>query len=88
MKERIVASILAIFVGGLGIHRFYLGQIGRGILCILTFPISTIVAPIIGIIWLLSSEESFNQKYNAQRIQLEQLKTMKDAVDSLKNKNK
>ena len=88
MKERIVASILAIFVGGLGIHRFYLGQIGRGILCILTFPISTIVAPIIGIIWLLSSEESFNQKFNAQRIQLEQLKTMKDAVDNLKNKDK
>ncbi len=30
-KSKIVAGILGILVGGLGIHRFYLGYIGMGI---------------------------------------------------------
>lgn len=31
-KSRIAAGLLGIFVGGLGIHRFYLGHVGIGVL--------------------------------------------------------
>ena len=34
-KSRLVATLLAFFLGGLGIHRFYVGKIGTGILTIL-----------------------------------------------------
>lgn len=35
-KSAITALLLCIFLGGLGIHRFYVGKIGTGILMILT----------------------------------------------------
>jgi TM2 domain-containing membrane protein YozV len=35
-KNRIVALILAIFFGWFGIHRFYVGKIGTGILMFVT----------------------------------------------------
>ena len=84
MKDKITASILAIFVGGLGIHRFYLGQTGRGILCILTIPISLWVAPAIGVYWLLSSNESFDNSYNRQRLQRQQADIQKEILNKLK----
>ncbi len=36
-KNGVVCLLLAILLGGLGIHRFYVGKIGTGILTILTF---------------------------------------------------
>ena len=35
-KSRTVALLLCIFLGPLGIHRFYVGKIGTGILWLLT----------------------------------------------------
>jgi len=35
-KSQLVALLLAIFIGGLGIHRFYLGYIGIGVIQLLT----------------------------------------------------
>ncbi len=35
-KERLVALILCFFLGGLGVHRFYVGKVGSGIVQILT----------------------------------------------------
>jgi TM2 domain-containing membrane protein YozV len=35
-KSRLVALLLCFFLGALGVHRFYLGKIGTGILMLLT----------------------------------------------------
>lgn len=64
-KSRIAAAILAFFLGGLGVHKFYLGQIGLGVLYLIfcwTF-IPGIIAFIEFIILLTMSDETFNQKF-------------------------
>ena len=35
-KSRLAALLLCFFFGGIGIHRFYVGKVGTGILWILT----------------------------------------------------
>jgi TM2 domain-containing membrane protein YozV len=35
-KNKITALLLCIFLGGLGVHRFYVGKIGTGIVWLLT----------------------------------------------------
>lgn len=64
-KSRVTAGLLAIFLGGLGIHKFYLGKTGWGITYVLlcwTF-IPAIVALIEGIIYFTKSDSDFNRLY-------------------------
>lgn len=71
MKNKVTAALLAFFLGGFGVHRFYLGQVGRGILYLLFCwtPIPWIVAFIDFIVFLASNEKTFNFKYNQEFIQ-------------------
>ncbi len=65
-KSKIAAALLALFLGGLGIHKFYLGQGGWGILYLIFFWtfIPMIVAFFEAIILLVMSEDRFDEKFN------------------------
>ncbi|MBH0071340.1 NINE protein [Pseudoalteromonas sp. NZS127] len=59
------AALLAVFLGGFGVHKFYLGQIGLGFIYLLFFwtAIPAIIAFVEFIILLTMSDEAFNNKY-------------------------
>ncbi len=68
IKNKIVAGLLAIFLGGLGIHKFYMGKIGKGILYLLfswTF-IPSFIAFIEGIVYLCSNDHNFQVKHHVR----------------------
>ena len=70
MKNKTTAAILAFFLGGIGIHRFYLGQGGLGILYFIfcwTF-VPMVISFIDFIIFLTMDEKAFNDKYNNGKI--------------------
>ncbi len=65
-RSRIVAAVLAILLGGIGIHKFYLGQAGWGMLYFIfswTF-IPAILGFFEGIIYLSMSDKSFEVRYS------------------------
>ena len=66
MKKKIVAAVLAFFLGTLGGHRFYLGQIGLGILYLLFSwtGIPAALGIIDAILFLSMDDQEFDQKYN------------------------
>lgn len=64
IKSKIIAGILGIFLGGIGIHKFYLGKVGMGIVYLIfswTF-IPAIIGFIEGIIYLCSNDHNFQVK--------------------------
>jgi len=66
MKNRGLAIVLALFLGGLGIHRFYVGKIGSGFLFLIfcwTF-IPAIIGLIDAIRWALMGEQKFQERYS------------------------
>ena len=67
MKDKLTAGLLAIFVGGLGIHKFYLGDSKKGVLyiCLCWTGVPGILATIDGIKLLTMSDEEFNATYNS-----------------------
>lgn len=64
-RNRTIAALLALFVGGLGIHKFYLGQTGLGIVYLIFF--WTFIPALIGLVeairLLLMSDVEFAQRY-------------------------
>lgn len=64
-KHRILAALLAIFLGTFGIHWFYLGHTARGILYAVFFwsGIPMVIGWIEGVYWLLMTDQSFALKY-------------------------
>jgi TM2 domain-containing membrane protein YozV len=68
MRNKYVAAILALFVGFIGVHRFYLGQKGLGIAYLLFFwtAIPAVLSFIDGILFLVMDEDAFNEKYNKE----------------------
>lgn len=65
MKDKNLTAILAFFGGAFGLHRFYLGQVGRGVLSCIFMPIAAMIGVIDAIIFLSMDEATFDAKYNA-----------------------
>ena len=64
-KNKTTAALFALFLGGVGVHKFYLGNTGIGVLYLLFSwtLIPAIIGIIEGIILFSMSEEKFNEKY-------------------------
>jgi TM2 domain-containing membrane protein YozV len=74
-KDRLVAGLLAIFLGSLGIHKFYLGYSTEGLIMLLVTVIGAcltlgigsavmaIIALIEGIMYLVKSQQEFERIY-------------------------
>ncbi|MFM2106866.1 MAG: hypothetical protein RL338_1898, partial [Chloroflexota bacterium] len=65
--DRIAAGVLAILLGSFGAHRFYLGQVGLGLLYLVFFwtGIPAIVGLIEGILYLTKSDEQWAREHPA-----------------------
>ncbi len=67
-KSRVKAGLLGIFCGGLGIHRFYLGHKSSGVIYLVVgilsgTSLSGLLGVIDGVLYLVASDEEFQQKY-------------------------
>jgi TM2 domain-containing membrane protein YozV/ribosomal protein L40E len=64
-RTKLAAGLIAIFLGSFGIHKFYLGRTGQGILYLLFFWtfIPAIIAFVEGIVYLSMTDQAFAQKY-------------------------
>jgi TM2 domain-containing membrane protein YozV/ribosomal protein L40E len=64
-RSRLAAALFALFLGGLGIHKFYLGLTGWGVFYLLFCwtGIPSIAGFIEGILLLVMSEADFNSRY-------------------------
>ena len=65
-RNKLIAALLAIFLGGIGIHKFYLGKVGWGIIYFIfswTF-IPALLGLLEGIIYLSMSDKEFEKKYS------------------------
>jgi len=63
-KSKVVAGLLGIFLGGIGVHKFYLGRIGWGLVYLIFFWtfIPGVVGFIEGIYYLVMDENKFHEK--------------------------
>lgn len=66
MKNKTLAGVLALFLGGIGAHKFYLEQPGQGLLYLVF--VWTFIPAILGLIEALQyfslSQQQFDLKYN------------------------
>jgi TM2 domain-containing membrane protein YozV len=68
VRSKTAAALFALFLGWAGIHRFYLGQVGLGILyfCLMFFFGFSIILGIIDAVVLFGmDDETFDRKYNS-----------------------
>ncbi len=73
MKNNTTAGLLALFLGWLGVHRFYLNQTGLGILYLILGAASCFVIPLLislvdAFVLLIMGTAEFNQKYNMEYV--------------------
>jgi TM2 domain-containing membrane protein YozV len=66
MKSKTTAGVLAFFLGGLGVHKFYLGRTGIGFLYLIFFWtfLPALVAFVDAIILFTMDDVRFHHQYN------------------------
>lgn len=65
-RNRVIAAVLSIFLGGIGIHKFYLGKVGWGLVYFIfswTF-IPAFLGFFEGLYYLIMSDQEFQRKYS------------------------
>jgi len=67
MKDKNLSAVLAFFGGAVGLHRFYLGQVGLGILYFFIPPLSLLLGVIDAISFLSMDQATFDAKYNKEK---------------------
>jgi TM2 domain-containing membrane protein YozV len=69
MRNKTAAGLFALFLGWAGIHRFYLGQVGLGILYffLMFFGISFVLGIIDAIVFFGMDQQEFDRKYNTAK---------------------
>ena len=69
-KDKIIAAIIAFFLGGFGIHKFYLRQNGWGVMYLVLFWtfVPAIISIIEGIYYLFMSKKEFDEEYNSAAV--------------------
>ena len=69
--KKTTAGVLGIILGGLGIHRFILGDVTGGILriiiTVITCGVGSLIGFVEGIIYLTKSDEEFVQTYIVEK---------------------
>lgn len=69
-KQKLVAGILGILLGGFGIHHFYLGSNMAGVILlvasIVTCGIGGLVGLVEGVLLLIMPDADFDARYNAR----------------------
>jgi TM2 domain-containing membrane protein YozV len=70
VKSKVAAGVLGILLGSLGIHKFYLGKIGMGVLYLLFCwtAIPGIIGLVEGIIYLCTDDYTFQLKHHVRII--------------------
>ena len=75
MRNKKTAALFALFFGGFGVHKWYLGKINQGIiygvLCWTLVP--TVISIFEGITYLSMSQEEFDNKFNTYKSNLDVL---------------
>lgn len=63
-RSRVTAALLAIFLGGFGAHKFYMGNARSGViyLLLLLTLIPTLISIVEGFIYLRDSDENFEKR--------------------------
>lgn len=65
--KKLIAGLLGILLGGFGVHKFYLGYTKAGIIQIivtfLTCGIGSVIGLIEGILYLVKTDEEFEETY-------------------------
>jgi TM2 domain-containing membrane protein YozV len=70
-NKKIAAGIFALLLGGIGVHKFYLGYTTEGViqivLSLVTCGIAGIIPFIEGILYLTKTDEEFYQTYQVNK---------------------
>ena len=71
MKNKMTAGLLAIFLGFLGVHKFYLGNNKGGLIYLLPgicCGIGGILGLIDGIVYLMDTDEKFQERISQNKV--------------------
>lgn len=70
-SKRIIAGVLALLIGSLGVHKFVLGYTREGLIqlliTVITCGVGSIISFIEGIVYLTKSDEEFYQIYQVNK---------------------